>query len=300
MRTLVLHIGYPKTATSSIQWCLHANRDLFRDRGVYYPLTGQFLDHSHNRLAFTLFENLHERFTGAGRDALFAELADEIDGCGCETVVLSSELLVRNLDSIRQSDCVMDLLGRHRLRGICFVRRQDTFLESLYTQSVWAPKRRVSFDVDTFLDSDIVDQADYHATLSAWAQLLGRQNLTVVVYEQARSGEGCARTFFARLGMSVEGLKDLDIRTNVAVSGPFGTEVMRLLNSYSGLSEDARRELWGQVKELDAYASTLPIPTRLFSPAQCDRIGRRFLASNQRLAAEFVGQALEGQWFREL
>src|SRR5688572_8309485 len=114
MRTLVLHIGYPKTATSSIQWCLHANRDRLRDRGVYYPLTGQFLDHSHNRLAFTLFENLHERFTDADRDALFASLADEIDGCGCETVVLSSELLVRQLDAFRRSPSVMNLLERHR------------------------------------------------------------------------------------------------------------------------------------------------------------------------------------------
>jgi hypothetical protein len=42
-----------------------------------------------------------------------------IDGCGCDTVVLSSELLVRNVDSIRRSRTVMDLLRRHHLRYIC-------------------------------------------------------------------------------------------------------------------------------------------------------------------------------------
>jgi hypothetical protein len=299
MRTLVLHVGYPKTASSSIQWCLHANRDRLRDQGIYYPLTGQFYDHAHSRLAFTLYDNPYETSTEEQRDALFASLTNELDSCGCDTVVLSSEVLVRLLNELRASRRAMRLLEGYRLRIICFVRRQDAYLESLYTQWIWRPNRRLSIDVDTFLDGDRVDHADYHAALRPWADFLGRENVTTIVYEQARNGQGCVRTFLSQIGVDAEGLSDLDVRANVKVSGPLGAQVMRVVNGYSGLSDGDWNELGQRVKELDAYASTLKLPARLFTPEQCARIGGRFLDSNQRLAAELVGQPLDGMWFSE-
>jgi hypothetical protein len=299
VRTLVLHIGYPKTATTSIQQCLHVNRDRLRERGVYYPLTAQFVDHSHNRLVFALYANPYEQMGEADRDALLAALISEIDQCGCETAVLSSELFVRHLDDIRSSPRLMALLQRHKVHVVCFLRRQDTYLESLYTQMVWRPKRKLALSVDAMIEESEAARADYHAALGPWVDFLGREQVTTVVYEQARNGEGCVRAFLSRIGVDTEGLVDLDIRTNLALSGPLGTEIMRIVNAYAGLSEVERSEIAWRAKELDTFASGLPIPKRLFTPEQCERIGRRFLESNQRLAAEVVGQPLEGLWFSE-
>ncbi len=36
--TLVLHIGFPKTGTTSLQKCLQKNKDLLEGKGVFYPL----------------------------------------------------------------------------------------------------------------------------------------------------------------------------------------------------------------------------------------------------------------------
>jgi hypothetical protein len=300
MRTIVLHIGYPKTGTTAVQWCLQANREALRRQNIYYPATGQFDDHSHNRLAFAFFDNLHERFTEDRKTALFHALASEIDACGCDTVVLSSELFARHFKEMRACKQFMDILGAGQLLGICFLRRQDTYLESLYKQSVWTPKRKLTLDVDAFLSRHAGELAEYYSVLSEWADFLGHPNLKTLVYEQAQNTGGCARRFFSLLGVEgLEGLNDLNVKKNTGISGPLGTEIMRIVNTYSELSDEQRRQIAERVKQLDDAASAFPIPKSMFSAEHREQIGRRFLESNQRLAEEIVHQPLDGFWFHE-
>jgi hypothetical protein len=300
VKTVILHIGYPKTGTTSIQWCLNENRDKLRELGIQYPESGQFHDHSHNRLAFALFDNLHEHFSDTQRTALFDQLGDELAASPCETAVLSSELFVGRLEQMRASQHFMDVFRGSKVRAVCYLRRQDSFLESLYTLSVWSPKRRLSLDVDAFLRSEHLSLGDYYPVVSGWAEFLGGDNFIPVIYEQAHSNGGCVRKFFECLNIAPDSLADLDIRVNAAISGPLGTQIMRIVNTYTELSDEQRLDLATRVKQLDAAVETLPVPNRLFSPEQRLEIGRRFLESNEKLAQEFIHQPLDGFWFPDL
>lgn len=296
-QTIVLHIGYPKTGTTAIQQCLHANREALQRQGVCYPATGQSADHSHSRLAFTLFDNRHEQFTERQRAELFDALAAEIEASACPTVLLSAEPLARHFPEMSRSEHFGRLFAGRQLRGICFLRRQDTYLESIYTQAVWSAKRKLTLAFDAFL-AHADELADYYPVVRDWATFFGREHLSLVVYEQARNSDGCTRRLCSLTGIEPTNFVDLDVVANTAAAGPVGTTIMRLGNAYP-LSEEQRAGLATRIQQLDITMRRLSIPARLLSVEQQHEIGRHFLESNRRLAEEFVRQPLDGMWFAE-
>jgi hypothetical protein len=300
MKTIILHIGYPKTGTSSLQWFLHTHRDAIRRQGVYYPLTGQAPDHAHHQLPFSLGANPHR---GVGLDPepspLFSALASEIDECGADTIVLSSEVFLGNLERLRASREVAAILEGRTLRVICFVRRQATFLESLYRQFIWGPKTRFAGRPDAFIDANPV-VGDYHGPLSMWRAWVGPNNIDTVVYEQAQRGKGCISEFCRLAGIDVSQLPlaDLETRRNIAPSSA-ATELMRMGNGYAHLSLDQWEVFAKRAREFDQMTSHLSLPTALFTASDIAHIEERYLESNRRLAEDFVHQPLDGMWFRE-
>ena len=300
MRTVVLHIGYPKTGTSAVQWFLHSNRDDLRRQGVYYPTIGQSEDHAHHGLALGLTTRSSDGSSADERRGLFATLDAEIDGCGCETVVLSSELFLFRLEEVQASPEFRKLLSRYQLRVVVFVRRQDAYLESQYRQFVWDPQTTLADDVEAFLDSDYSQKGgDYHLVLNAWAGFVGKHNIAPVVYEQTLNRGGCIARFCSLVGLDPALLDpaSLNVRKNEAIAGVLGTQIMRVVNGYSTLNDEQRLELAQRITAFDRATAHLPIPRRIFTEQQCERIGLTFLDSNKRLADEFVGQPLDGLWF---
>jgi hypothetical protein len=290
--TLVLHIGYPKTGTTAVQAFLNANRDALRSRGVCYPATGQSDDHSHNRLVLGL--------TGSHDDGMAAALGGEIEQANCQTVVLSSELFLYRLEAlVSPSRHLSQILSGHTLRAVCYVRRQDSFLESLYRQFVWDPGSRLSLDADDFLNSEYSNAGDYYVAVNAWAGFIGKTNFTPIVYEQALRSGGCIRAFCRAVGIDTDGLVDLDVQRNVNPSDRLSTEIMRVVNTFTELAEKDRVEIARGALGLDRVARDMPIPKRLFSGEQVAAIERRFMESNRRLADEYVRQPLDGFWFSE-
>ena len=299
MKTIVLHIGYPKTGTSSLQWFLNTHRESLRQQGVCYPVTGQVADHAHHQLAFSLGANDSQQ-RGDERSHLFGELASEIQRCDADTVLLSSEVFLGNLERLQQSTEFASILSGRVLHVICVVRRQATFLESLYRQFIWDPGVRFAEGPDAFVKAYPI-AGDYHAPLSMWAGWVGKENIVTVVYEQAQSGGGCIKHVCRLLGIDTTKLPgaDFDVRRNVAMASALATEMMRTANGYSHLSENERVELTRRAREFAEMTSHLRLPTKLFTPDQIARIESRFLESNRRLADDFVHQPLKGYWFRE-
>ena len=300
MKQIILHIGYPKTGTTSLQWFLHTHRDTLREQGFYYPLTGQAPDHAHHGLAFAL--GARERF-GQHEDQparVFQALASEIDGCGVDTVVLSSEVFLANLERLDASPEFTSILEGRALRVICFVRRQATFLESLYRQFIWDPNIRFAKSPREFVEAYPM-AGDYYGPLSIWNEWAGTGTIATAVYEQAQQGRGCIAKFCQLVGLDVSALPaaDFDVRRNIAVASSATTEMMRAVNGCVDLSDAQRQDFTRRAVAFAQATSQLPLPKALFTREDIASIEARYLESNRRLAQDFVHQPLDGMWFRE-
>lgn len=296
MTNILLHFGYPKTGSSALQEFLYVNRDDLRKQGVYYPKSGLHV-HEHHALVFAVGGNPYERWTGQQADELFSALRREIDDCGCSTVLLSSELFSARLAQIRESKEFARIFEGNDVRAICYLRRQDRWMESCFKQSVWEG-HDVPHDVDTYIETQVMG-ADYYSFLNQWADFLGKDHVVPLVYEQAVNTVGCVRRFCSELGVDVDAFGDgcFDGQSNVS-PGTLSTEIIHMILRQCDLSHADRAEVSKQITDLEKSVN-LSVPRRLFSPDQCARIESILLESNQRLAREFVGQPLDGFWFRE-
>ena len=300
MKTIILHIGYPKTGTSSLQWFLHTHRETFQAQGVCYPLTGQAADHAHHELAFSLGANARQDGKASSATALFEELNREIEDSRADTVLLSSEVFLGNLQHLRASPDFARLLEGRTLKIMCFVRRQATFLESLYRQFIWDPDIRFSGSPEAFLEAYPV-AGNYHGPLTMWKLSFPGQTIITAVYEQALNEGGCIRAFCRLIGVDVTGLPDadFDVRRNTAVASAAATEMMRTANGYTQLSSAERVEFEERAKVFANATSHLPLPKRLFTADDIARIEAQYLESNRKLAEDFVRRPLDGAWFVE-
>lgn len=229
---------------------------------------------------------------------LWQALATEIDGSGADTIILSSEIFLGNLERLQASKEFAALIDGRELRVVCFVRRQATFLESLYRQFIWDPNVRFAGRPEDFIEAYPI-AGDYHAPLSMWNGWAAHRNMVTVVYEQAQQRGGCIREFCRLAGIDAARLPqaDFDVRRNVAVASSAATELMRMGNAQSGLTPDQRLEFARCATEFAQATSHLPLPKALFTAGDVARIEARYLESNRRLAEEFVRQPLDGAWF---
>jgi len=298
MKTLILHIGYPKTGTSSLQWFLNAWRDELRRQDVYYPLAGQGSDYAHHKLAFSLAANAYESWETRERTALFKQLTEEIDGCGCSTIVISSELFLGRLELIQASEEFQGLLAGKKLKVVCCLRSQETFLESLYRQFILDPTVKFSDTPEVFL-KDYPMAGEYHAILTAWSGLVGKDTLVPLIYEQAVNSGGLLATFCRLLNVDTAHLPadDLDARKNVTTENALGIEIVRMSNAVPDLSIEQRLEIGRAARAFAESTGHLPLPKRIFSDVHLERIHSLFADTNRRLAEDFVHQPLNGFWF---
>ena len=132
MKKVFLHIGYPKTGTSSIQFALNQNVEALIDIGVCYPHTGKISWNGAHHLLTNSINELAD-FDKPGVRQLFVQLRAEIERSPCGLVILSSE------DFVRLFMHVSGALGRfsewfsnYDYRFVCFLRNTSSFLESMY------------------------------------------------------------------------------------------------------------------------------------------------------------------------
>ncbi|MEX0450724.1 hypothetical protein V6X62_02680 [Spiribacter sp. 218] len=195
----VLHIGTHKTGTSSIQNALATNSAALAAQGIHYPRSVRG-PRNVNFLAAAI---------AAGRIDEARRFIDQsvarAHRQGCTTVLFSAESLYamtaffRRLMGkeaerywVHERACIATLIDLLQRAGIgdppqvvCYLRRQDRFIESIYGQFV---KQAPGYphDLATFIDeAGPID--DYAGHLDCWAAIVGQQRVIARVYEDARS-----------------------------------------------------------------------------------------------------------------
>ena len=205
---LVIHCGAHKTGTSSIQSLLFDNRDVLLTRGTLY-IRPEIINRS------GLVQFLHGvSGTAATGDRIRQEIKDARKISEVERVVISHESLFSYAGVYPAADgplyptldhalslwpqlCLDEIFSRQR--AIFYVRRQDTFLQSLYLQYLSGGM------TETFREfRSIVDHRDF-----SWLRLanslaghFGKENLIVRPFELIKGGwENYITDFFQAIGI---------------------------------------------------------------------------------------------------
>ena len=135
---LIVHIGTHKTGTTSIQNTLEQNRALLAEWQVLYPRTDRdpWPDLDKHCSVYAAAVNSSSVIKSREYDLLMKEF----EGSGCHTMILSEEGLSEPKEEI--IDFFSTFKEHFDIEIVCYLRRQDLFLESLYNQFVRERARR--------------------------------------------------------------------------------------------------------------------------------------------------------------
>ena len=211
-KRLVIHIGYHKTGSTSVQTYMEENRDFLEERGLFYPPTQRDDRRPYYSKHLHLFDQLiaknhaAEGYRDHVRDAL-SPYVREILSSGAETAVISEESFSgMHPDIIRALGVLKQDFDVHVL---AIIRRQDAFLQSWYQQSIKDFREQRTFA--RFINEGDWHRLYYHDTLARWAEVFGEDRLIVRSYDRmtGQEGFGMIREF---LGLVLGHPPDWEIR----------------------------------------------------------------------------------------
>jgi hypothetical protein len=282
---IVLHIGWHKTGTTSIQSLLVANRALLqRDRRTYYPAEG-LLQGAHHLIAWT-YQGKKSSPWGevpevhGGGDSYVQAALQRASQLGCDTVVFSSEeFCTFGEQEIRQIGESL-LRDGHVVKVAAYIRRQDKIIESAYNMEVkwWGVRANLKFD-DYWPRK--TGYPDYYRVLSAWAKVFGQDALAVRCFERNEFDQGdVCRDFCTMAGIEPEGIQFVQGDVNESL-GPASVEFLRILNQLT-MKRETHEQVVNRLFRLDR-ASSAPTCV-LFTPAERVAFMIHLQKSNSRLA----------------
>lgn len=132
-------------------------------------------------------------------DALFTSSVEEMRSSGCRNAIISEERLSQVTRGISQQ------MGRYRqyfdaIKVVAYIRRQDYFFESLFSQLV--KKDNITMPLKEFIQlPKIQKRGDYEMILDWWAEEFGRENIIIAPFEVNTIQPNPIAYFFQCLGL---------------------------------------------------------------------------------------------------
>ena len=212
--TLLLHIGTPKTGTSSIQHFLFQNREILLQKGWDYPDLKSKLSYLHD-FAHNPEKNGNVFYEGIKLYPRASEVSDSVLHILEEFVHNNNVLL--SAEEFYEYD-TEDLLTRIKeritnVKVIIYLRRQDLYVESRWNQIVKDDRcYRGSFE-QYVKDSKEWDEGHYLKKLESISKIIGEENIVVRVYEWSQLfGGNVVEDFFHEMELDecLETICDFD------------------------------------------------------------------------------------------
>jgi len=299
-----LHIGMPKTGTSSIQAYLHQNRKALRDRGLVVPHAPGRKNHSkitlyaHTYRKGVTILQAHEVASHSAaekfRESFLTEMKEEAAHWSAnETVVFTGEhmSLLREPEEFDRLKKLLDVMGDRPVKIVVYLRRQDLFYLSGYSQRIkngstlpWSDLGE-NFDPSTF---------NYATMLEGWKSAFGKDSIIVRVFERGQMIGGDLLSDF----MSVIGFADVPIAATVRKNESLDArtlEFLRRLNPWyprfvEGRLNKDRRALVSAMEQLSEG------PSLRMGRAAAVEFLAQYEESNRTVAREYLGRA-DGKLF---
>lgn len=198
---IFLHIGTPKTGTTSIQRFFMENRDRLADNGMFYPES--IMDQNGNHTKLAAYSHDNDRTTPlkiefdisdnykiqAFRRKVFRELDTEFARHKPESVFMSNEhlSLMPNRSEIERLRNLLNAFSKD-ITVIIYLRKQMEQHVALHATRVVRGESKYSME----LDSKIKEHRfyDYLGCIDTWADYFGKNNIIVRPFERKQLKDG--------------------------------------------------------------------------------------------------------------
>lgn len=192
-KTLFLHVGLPKTGSSSIQYFLASNAKKLFKKGLHYPnLFGEVENTLKVKIGSGNGHAISRVLTGAkkgtkGQTAktVFAVLSKALIRAEGRDLLISSEGLYK-ISSKKHIERIHEIAKSHgySIKVIIYLRRQDQALTSIYNQKVKRHRQTSSLVnwVSEFYKKE--ERLKFYSLLERLSSQYGKENIIPRVFER--------------------------------------------------------------------------------------------------------------------
>ncbi len=299
MKVLHIHIGAPKTATTSIQFFCSENAAVLAKKGFCYPIfpfsypgiapghNGRFLlgklkDENGVRNIAQEEKNFKEGME------IVNELFKKYDN-----IVVSDESIWRGMDSEKKDlwEVMMQEAekGGFKLHIIVYFRRQDKYFLSHWNQQV--KKQRSEETFEAYADRINRLRLDYYGKLSRMAEIVGKENITVRRFESGQFEGGTIYSdFLTTLGLTLT--EEYNVSQEVRNTGLYGNthEIKRLLNSFPEMKQGRTQYFIMETLQKCSDFSKEKYPAEMYSKEEIEAFLEPYKEGNRKIAEEYLNE----------
>ncbi len=297
----VIHIGTPKSGTTTIQSFLALNRAALAAQGIRYEpydpkkqpqmelalagviRSGDVLNQPLQQYAMGVTDHASQ---SAYVDGLERQLREGVAMWPGHTYMASSEQIhawCGNRKRIKAFDTFLRGIF-DEVRYVVYYRPHDEFMLSTYSERI---RRGELLSFEAHFEQRVANMDLYHKT-NLWAQIAGRENLTVRLLDRGVMKNGDLLDDFCEAA----GVDRAPLKTPKRMNVSLSTEEMRL---YLRLGKRIPARLRSGAPNPAFFGLLLPLKRLLPKPgtrirlsdAQRAQIGAQTAESNERLRAEF-------------
>lgn len=303
MKTLHVHIGTPKTGTTSIQNFCVDNEALLNRQGYCYPL----FPYSYPQVAkirngHFLFGRLLDKDGKRDRqqeEAICQEGMQKLHKLFLkyDNIILSDEDIWRNMDDTKKT-LWADLQkeagqGGFGIHVIVYLRRQDKFFISNWNQNVKLRLGKFSVvSFDEFLErGNKKTRLEYYKKLERMAGVVGRENITVRRFDGGEFvGGSIYADFMQAIGLTLT--EEYRISDGVRNSGLYGNthEIKRILNGLPQMSDRSVNKFFTERLRECSQISSQSYPSEMMSKEEIRAFLDIYGPDNRRIAEEYLGE----------
>jgi len=301
---LIVHIGTPKTGTTSIQEALFKNKEVLASHGFHFL---QCAGKRNNRklavycLGPDKYDNYcanHNITTSDDKkrfnEEFYSYFIEELDslGPGIHTVLMSCEQLSSRLKTPADVKKIRDLVSPHfaGIKVLCYLREQCDAAHSLYTTSLRSGKKH---EFDEFLSRCHPDNRRYNylEMIDRWVSIFGRESIVVKLYNKKALLKGdLVSDYFQSVSpdlVTIVEKNETFLNTSIC---PFGQALLLSLNRYWP-KVTGEKGSWPLRKQLmKAIENSFPGRGFLATEEQYDTIYNLFYRSNKDVNKKYRGK----------
>ncbi len=183
-KTIYLHIGVPKTASSTIQKGLFIFRNKLMGNGYYYPKSG-LIGTNHKNIFFELCSMPDHKIKYQPGNGSLKDLVEEIKKSNFKNYIISVEHF--SLLKLPEINNLKYALNLFEVNVIVYLRRQDKVIQSGWTQNA----KRMVFkkSLGEIISEELGNSNSvyhYEYLLNQWAAAFGKPNIVVRIFEPER------------------------------------------------------------------------------------------------------------------
>lgn len=273
---LFLHIGLPKTGTTTIQHFLRINSAVLSRFGAIYPKAGRSYE-AHHQIAMSLEGVPRDWVESSDLDTTLECLRSEVQQFGANKVILSSEIFtfVKNPGLIRET-----FQKDFELFVLIFLRRQDDWIESCYRQDL------IVGDFDGPIEDYLAQRAhhlNFKCLVDFWDELVEPGHLQLHIPLKRGEPGSIQQEFLKLCNIPYDDSFEINNDANLSLSRD-AIEFLRLSTESRRLSKYYQR-LRSLLADYSKLYQDTPAYRRILSPAQRQMIWSSCLDGNRDIAA---------------